>query len=503
MTPIVELKKLAQNYTVLYVEDDESVRSSFLHYLESFFKRVAVAFDGKEGLELYKNSRYDLVITDIEMPSMNGIEMATEIKKINDAQDIVVVSAYSRSDYFLESIRIGVSGYIIKPADFKQINETLYKILYKLERFKENEQYKVNLEVLVEEKSKEQSENYEKTILSLVTMIDKRDTYTGGHSQRVAKYSRLMAEDMGYTKKECELIYRAGILHDIGKITTPDAILLKPGKLNNLEYKIIQEHVNMSRTVLEKIPMYESFIEIIIAHHEHYDGSGYPHGLKGDKIPPMARIMIVADAFDAMTTSRIYKARKSIEEAIAEIKSLSGIHFDPEVVKSAVNVLSSVEISNDISQLPKTELEEERFAYFYKDQLTSLYNPNYLNLLLVKNVDTRKFSDLSVLFMHKFANYNETYGWHKGDKLLQAFSDFLKTKFPDKLIFRVHGDDFVVVSDSSCEINIEEFLKAEFFHGTDVTLSSKEFSIVDDEIDSLIKLEDIISRSNSLVLKDK
>ena len=167
MNSIQEIKDLAQNYSVLYVEDDEKVRKGVLRYLKSFFKKVDGAINGEEGLSLYKESLYDIVITDIEMPKMNGLTMAAKIKEINENQEILIISAYSESNFFMDSIHIGVSGYIIKPIDFRQINQVLYKILYKLEIFKENELYKTNLEELVEIKSEEQHQNYEKTIQTL------------------------------------------------------------------------------------------------------------------------------------------------------------------------------------------------------------------------------------------------------------------------------------------------------------------------------------------------
>ena len=492
MVSIEELRELAQNYTILYVEDNKKIRSGVVHYLKSFFKNVQEAVNGEEGLSLYKESIYDIIITDIDMPKMNGLEMSRKIKKINENQEILIVSAYSETSLFMDSIRIGVSGYITKPIDFRQINQVLYKVLYKLEKFRENELYRTNLEELIEIKSEEQSQNYENTILSLVDMIEKRDTYTGGHSQRVAEYSKLIAEEMGYDEKSCDIMYRAGILHDIGKIATPDNILLKPGKLNKLEYHIIQEHVTMSSKILSKIPMYEDFIDIIIAHHEHHDGSGYPCRLKGDDIPELARIMIVADAFDAMTTSRIYKARKSIEEAIGELENLSGIHFHPLVVESAVKILSKVSISDTISQLPKSEVEQERFAYFYKDQLSNLYNTSYLDLILTKNRDTKEYNYIYVIYLHNFSNYNSKHGWVNGDKFLNMLANILRERFPNELLFRISGTNYVIVTKESFNLDIEDFKSIEPLQESEVTLSMDSFSIQDKKITSLEKLESVL-----------
>ncbi len=323
-------------------------------------------------------------------------------------------------------------------------------------------------------------------------MIEERDTYTGGHSERVAKYSKLIAVEMGYSEDECELIYRAGILHDIGKITTPDSILLKPGKLDSLEYKIIQEHVTMGRKILEKIPMYKTFIKIIEAHHEHFDGSGYPLGLAGDEIPKLSRIMIVADAFDAMTTSRIYKGRKSCSDAIEEIRSLSGKSFHPEVVKSAIKVLSKVIINDNINQLPVTELEKERFVYFYKDQLTGLNNINYLGLILVKNRESKEYRDIAIISIHNFAQYNLDNSWVEGDKLLKEFAQILEDKFPNELLFRIYGDDFIVIGNKNYMTTIEDMLQEDVFKNSQLSISVKKLDLFKDSIFSLKSLEEII-----------
>lgn len=323
------LKKSAKDITVLYVEDEDDLRNSVNRYLQKIFNHVIIASDGQEGLRLYQKHQYDIVITDIKMPLMNGLEMAKEIRMINSVQEIIIISAYSDTAYFLDAIRLDVSGYIIKPINYFQMTQVLHKSIFNLNNYKENIRYKMHLEEMVQERTtetialeKDKIENFEKTIISFISMIEDRDTYTGGHSQRVANYCRMIAEEMDYSSKECDLIYRAGILHDIGKITTPDTILLKPGKLSELEFKLIQEHVNESYKILIKIPMYKDLAEIIICHHERYDGQGYPNGIKSDEIPFLSHIMIVADAFDAMTTTRIYKGRKDTFSAIEELKAL-------------------------------------------------------------------------------------------------------------------------------------------------------------------------------------
>ncbi|MDA3908236.1 MAG: DUF3365 domain-containing protein, partial [Sulfurimonas sp.] len=203
---------------------------------------------------------------------------------------------------------------------------------------------------IVENKIKD----YQQHIFSLVNIIEKRDSYTAGHSQRVAKYSVLIAQEMGFNEDKLDDIHRACMLHDIGKISIPDSILLKPGKLNTLEYEIIKEHVVMSYELLNTVDIYKDIAEIVRHHHEHYDGRGYPQGLKGDEIPILSQIMTVADAFDAMTTNRIYKARKSVKSAIAELKLFAGKQFNSEIVKAASVSLKEIKVELTTTQLPKT-----------------------------------------------------------------------------------------------------------------------------------------------------
>ncbi len=183
-----------------------------------------------------------------------------------------------------------------------------------------------------------------------------------------------------------EKLHQAGILHDIGKVSTPDSILLKPGKLNDIEYQLIQSHVAVGYNFLSKIPMYKELAEIIKYHHERYDAKDYPYGVGGDYIPILAHIMIVADAFDAMTTNRIYKNKKTVKEAVYEIRELANAQFHPDAAEAAASVLNNISVQKDINQLPKNRLEEERFAYFYKDSLTGVYNKDYFELFS-KNVN--------------------------------------------------------------------------------------------------------------------
>ncbi len=295
---------------------------------------------------------------------------------------------------------------------------------------------------LTEQLQQQQLQNYEETILAFVDMIEQRDAYTAGHTLRVAKYSRILAQDLGLEEKHIIRLEKAAILHDIGKIATPDTILLKPGKLASLEYDLIKNHVLAGFKMLSRVKMYADLAEIMVFHHEHYDGSGYPYGRKGNEIPFDSHIMIVADAFDAMTTNRIYKPRLSVAHAIAELERNSGSQFHPKVVESAKKCLSDISIGQT-SQLPSTSLEQQRFSYFFKDNLTDLLNISYLQLILNQDVEYRCANIFSIRSLTAF---NKKYSWKKGNELIVSIATQLKEYFPNAHLFRYEGDNFLALN---------------------------------------------------------
>ncbi len=296
----------------------------------------------------------------------------------------------------------------------------------------------------------ENIKNYEETILAFVDMIEQRDAYTAGHTLRVAQYSRRIAEQMGMEDSQIRRLERAAILHDIGKIATPDTILLKPGKLSGLEYNLIQNHVMAGYKMLSKVKMYADLAEIIQFHHERYDGKGYPKGYKGEEIPKEAQIMIVADAFDAMTTNRIYKGRLSIPDALGELRKNSGTQFHPDVVEATLTCLSTITV-NETTQLPKNELERQRFSYFFNDTLTGFFNVAYLQLLLHRD---DSFYCANIVELKRFTKFNKVAGWNKGNELLISVANQLKKGFPESILFRYHGDDFLILSSTHVEFDV-------------------------------------------------
>ncbi len=293
---------------------------------------------------------------------------------------------------------------------------------------------------------KEKIEDYKSFIDALVFAIEARDPYTAGHSKRVAKYAKMIAKALFTDDKDVETLTRAAKVHDIGKIAVPDSILLKPGSLNNIEYKIIKNHALIGYEILNNLKFFKKEADIIKHHHERYDGSGYPDGIRGDDIPLLTIILSIADTFDAMTTDRIYKIRKTKDKALEEISKLCGKWFEPAICQKAVEVLEKIDLEESTPQLPTNELDDARFAYFFKDQLTGMYNYKYLDF----HVSYFKYflspvHNITMIELHNFSKFNEKNGWQEGNELLVTFAEMLREFFEEDKIFRIKGDDFIIL----------------------------------------------------------
>jgi len=318
--------------------------------------------------------------------------------------------------------------------------------------------------------------NYEETILAFVNIIEQRDSYTAGHTLRVAQYCTLLAEHLGLSEQERHKLEKAAILHDIGKVVTPDSILLKPGNLSALEYELIKEHADAGYKMLSKINMYQDLADIIKYHHSRYDGDGYPQTSASDPdaVPFLSHIMAVADAFDAMTTTRIYKPRKTLQEAIEEIEMLSGAQFHPDVAKAAVEVFAKIELV-DTTQMPKNELEQRRFSYFFMDSLTEVYNENYLQIVLLEAKKTHQ--TLVRIELNQFTAYNKEFSWEEGNTLLVNFAKWLKENYSEAMLFRYHGDNFVLLFKEAYTISEEEIEVLDIFSSSSITTTITHYNL--------------------------
>ncbi|MFT5662402.1 MAG: putative nucleotidyltransferase with HDIG domain [Sulfurimonas sp.] len=488
---VKSLKSKAKGISLLYVEDEKLLREKTASFLNKIFTHLDIAIDGKAGLEKYLQRQYDIVITDVLMPNMNGLELISNIREHNEKQEIIIISAYAELSYLIDSIKLGVTGYLIKPLDLLDVIRVLNQSVEKIQAFRKVEMYQKKLEEMVDKRTKEIVElqkkqliNYEYAIGSLVKMMELRDTYTSGHGERVAKYSKEIAKKIGCSEEECNLIYQAGILHDIGKIITPDSILLKPGKLTEAEYSLIKEHVTVGYEILHEVPMYKHLADIVYSHHEDYDGGGYPRSLKGNEIPLFSRILAIADTFDAITTSRIYKNKKNISQAIKELKELAGTRYDPSLIDSAIHVFQAVDLNESVSQNPKSHIDDERFAYFFKDPLTKVYNNDYLDFILSKNIGAKNFECCNIIYLQNFTAYNRKHGWNRGDIFLKDFADYLQSEFSDSHIFRIFGDDFFLLNNTHQDLNLDKINASYLLKTSKLQCTHKHFDLREVSFDS-------------------
>jgi len=331
----------------------------------------------------------------------------------------------------------------------------LYHLVELFESSKEIEFHKKHILHIEEERTR----HFEELIEMLVGLIEMRDAYTANHTRRVAQYSIAIAEELKLNPEDISRLREAAILHDIGKIIIPDSILLKPGKLTFKEYELIKQHAIVGHQLLNKIDYYRPIAEIIRYHHEKYDGTGYPDGKKGEEIPFLSHIMIVADAYDAMTTNRIYQTGKNIEHAISELKKYRGIWYHPDVVDAAIIVTNRKKsLSEKTSQLPTTQIEKERFVYFFKDQLTGVYNATYLWMVINDMVPSMRYSFFALVELHGMSNFNTQNGWTKGNQMIQDIATQTVSLVKEDQVFRVFGDDFIVCFNT--EEERDAFIKA-------------------------------------------
>ncbi len=397
-----------------------------------------------------------------------------------------VIALPLRADKYTPALG-AFSVYTLRPEGFEQEEITMLEELagdigFAISSFRQRE--------MVAKLETERTDNYEETILSFANMIDHRDTYTAGHTLRVADYCKLLAREMGISEEQINILQKAATLHDIGKIATPDSVLLKPGRLSTLDYDLIKLHASAGYEMLSNITMYRELAVIIRHHHERYDGMGYPDRLKGKDIPPLSRIIVVADSFDAMTTNRIYKPRKEIPEALQELQELSGSQFDPEVVKAASKVLKDVQVPEAISQLPKTQMEQRRFSYFFSDKITGLYNEDYLQIILRNNKELHEYHCLHSLHIRNLQHYNKLQGWEQGNILMQKFAIELQEQYQDTLLFRAYAQYFVIIAKKHFEMT-EEALLFDSLEGSGVNIEMDHLDLEKDTAYYIHKMEKI------------
>ncbi len=339
--------------TVLLCDDELMNRKVASKILEKEGFSVIEAQNGKEALEVLKSTKIDLILMDLMMPIMDGYEATKIIKEDDEFSTIplIIISALSDKEAITKGLELGADEYLTKPFDIVEFRlriKNAIKIGIYQNMLKE---HKSLLEIQVQEKTKElqnaltEVQKSEKDIISILSKTaEYRDNETSAHTVRVGEMAGLIAQKLGWSEEDIELIRLAAPMHDIGKIGIEDGVLLKPGKLDDDEFTIMKTHAAIGHSILsqKETPLLKLAAEIAHSHHEKYNGQGYPRGLREDEIPISGAIVAVVDVFDALLSERPYKKAFSLEKAIEIIKNDSGTHFHPMVVDLFLESLDDI-----------------------------------------------------------------------------------------------------------------------------------------------------------------
>ncbi len=325
---------------VLIVDDEPEIRE-LLCDLFSFDYQCASVSSAEEALELLAAAKFDLVISDITMSGMSGLEMIPHVLSISPETVVVMISGMQTIESAIETLRLGAFDYIMKPFDLRQVEAAVKRALEHHELREAKQRYENHLEELVEQRTIELDQAllsledaYRSTLKALTAALETRDAETHGHSERVVTFSLRLGRELGLDKAQMTALEFGSLLHDIGKIGVPDAILRKPAKLDEAEWAKMREHPTHGQAILREIEFLEGASRVVAQHHERWDGAGYPLGLRGEEIDLNARIFAVADAFDAMISDRVYRRGRSYEAAAEELNEWAGRQFDPQIVEA-------------------------------------------------------------------------------------------------------------------------------------------------------------------------
>jgi len=350
---LISATSVRNEHTILIVDDEVNN----LQLLKRTFRgkyRIITASNGLEGLETLKGNLNDisLIVSDHKMPIMEGTKFLEEANKIAPDVIKILLTGFSDIEIITDAVnKCNLFQYVLKPFNPDELQEAVRNGIDKFD--------------LASSKSlilKDLKELFYKTIKSIAAALDAKDPYTHGHSMRVTLYSIILAKELGIPEAQLDQIEMAGLLHDVGKIAIPQAILCKPGHLTDDEFAVMKEHPKNSEKLIASIKKLHDVCPGMKHHHEKWDGTGYPDKLKGEEIPYQARIIALADTYDAMTSTRSYRVALDHEIAIAEIAKCAGTQFDPDLARKFVEI-------QDIIRAAKENPEEYYMKYsnLYKE----------------------------------------------------------------------------------------------------------------------------------------
>jgi response regulator RpfG family c-di-GMP phosphodiesterase len=342
-----------RNIKILVIDDEPKMLELMYTVLKRHKFDVVTASDGEKGIELFKKENPSIVLTDIHMPLITGIEILKIIKKISPITQVIVFSGVGTTTDVIKALRLGASDYLVKPFNIDLLIHTVGRCVERHELIMERIGRKDTLEREVRERTAALTHTFYETIKALGLLTEKRDPYTAGHQQRVALLAMGIGKKLGLTQKEIEIINVAGLLHDIGKVAVPTELLVKPSKLMTPEIQLMKLHPEIGYDIIKDIPFVESLGKdvstIVLQHHERLDGTGYPKGLTDDEIELESKILSVSDVIEAMSFHRPYRAAFDMATTKAELIDKKGISYCPECVDACVELIE--ENNNDARRL--------------------------------------------------------------------------------------------------------------------------------------------------------
>ena len=325
---------------ILIVDDEVEITEILADLLSEEYACLRAA-SAEEALAHLHESEFQLVISDITMPGMSGLDMIPHIKALSPDTVVVMISGMQTVESAIGALRLGAFDYLMKPFDLRQVEAVVKRALEHHDLVVAKQRYENHLEELVEQRTVELDKAlnslegaYRSTLKALTAALETRDSETHGHSERVVTYSLRLGREYGLSNEAMKALEFGSLLHDIGKIGVPDSILRKPAKLTEEEWVRMREHPLHGQQILRGIEFLEGAARVVAQHHEKWDGTGYPLGLRQEEIDICARIFAVADAFDAITSDRVYRRGKPYEAAAQELDDWAGRQFDPKIVEA-------------------------------------------------------------------------------------------------------------------------------------------------------------------------
>jgi putative nucleotidyltransferase with HDIG domain len=325
---------------ILIVDDEVEITEILADLLSDDYHCLKAA-SAEQALHLLGQNQFQLVISDITMPGMSGLDMIPHVKQLSPETVVVMISGMQTVESAIGALRLGAFDYLMKPFDLRQVEAVVKRALEHHDLVVAKQRYENHLEELVEQRTAELDRAlnslegaYRSTLKALTAALETRDSETHGHSERVVTYSLRLGREYGLNAEQMKALEFGSLLHDIGKIGVPDSILRKPAKLTEEEWVRMREHPVHGQQILRGIEFLQGAARVVAQHHEKWDGTGYPLGLRTEEIDINARIFAVADAFDAITSDRVYRRGKSYEAAAQELDDWAGRQFDPKVVEA-------------------------------------------------------------------------------------------------------------------------------------------------------------------------